>query len=270
MIVATARVHAEDAPLTHQQRRMVEGVVPLARAVVRHVLAAYPAASARWDELLSEAHMGFVEAARKYNPSYGRSWPSFAYGGGVMRCRAWLHSARWREPLSVDAPLTGVEDGDFDMHAVTPSPAPLPDELVLQHQALAALESLPPKEKEAVSRVFEDLTLAEVGESMGLSRERVRHYEARGLHLVRQRLGIPSVDPESLRHSNYAINAAVVRQALADGVPRTMRELAEATGYTVAYNRRGLLAASAVRVGTKSGAQRGKLAATWALPARAV
>ena len=75
-----------------------------------------------------------------------------------------------------------------NLAAVTASPL---DEMILSEEVTAlraALDTLPPRTAEIMRRRSHDETLQEIGDSMGLSRERVRQLEVQALAQLRQAL----------------------------------------------------------------------------------
>ena len=95
--------------------------------------------------------------------------------------------------ISTDAPM-GDED-DRALGALLASDDPAPDELVgsvaLRDQLETVLEGLPQREQLIVRQRFglgndETRTLEEIGQELGVSRERIRQLEARALTLLKQ------------------------------------------------------------------------------------
>ncbi|WP_441287293.1 RNA polymerase sigma factor RpoD/SigA [Sorangium sp. KYC3313] len=98
-------------------------------------------------------------------------------------------------PLSLDAPAG--EDREACLGDFVPDPsAPAPDEQVaegrMRAQAMRLLGELTPREQDVLRRRFgldgaPELTLAEIGASMSLSRERIRQIEADALRKLKAR-----------------------------------------------------------------------------------
>ncbi len=98
-----------------------------------------------------------------------------------------------RRPVSLDEPTSEEEDaeiGDFIEDSSTPSPADVVAEQLLHEQITEQLARLPEREAEILKLRYglEDgrvHTLEEVGQKMGITRERVRQLEAQALNRLR-------------------------------------------------------------------------------------
>ncbi len=99
-----------------------------------------------------------------------------------------------RRPVSLETPIDDEGDstfGDFVEDANSPAPAEEVANHLLQEQIQQALDKLPPREAQilrlryglADGRVY---TLEEVGQTIGVTRERVRQLEAQALNRLRQ------------------------------------------------------------------------------------
>ena len=97
-------------------------------------------------------------------------------------------------PISLESPIGEDEDcrfGDFLEDRQANSPADAVFDLDLQQQTESVLKTLTPREQEVVRRRFglrdgSEPTLAEVGQSFALTRERIRQIEAIALHKLRE------------------------------------------------------------------------------------
>ena len=97
-------------------------------------------------------------------------------------------------PLSLESPIGEDEDsrvGDFLEDRQANSPADAVFDLDLQQQTESVLKTLTPREQEVVRRRFglrdgSEPTLAEVGQSFALTRERIRQIEAIALRKLRE------------------------------------------------------------------------------------
>ncbi|MDQ2743976.1 MAG: sigma-70 family RNA polymerase sigma factor, partial [Chloroflexota bacterium] len=98
------------------------------------------------------------------------------------------------EPISLYRPVgeSGEEELEgFVEDTQAPSPEETATERVMKADILSVLDSLPEREKEILALRFglrddQPRTLKEVGERMGLTRERVRQLEARALKKLRE------------------------------------------------------------------------------------
>jgi RNA polymerase primary sigma factor len=99
-----------------------------------------------------------------------------------------------RRPVSLETPIDEEGDstfGDFVEDANSPAPAEEVATHLLQEQLGEALNRLPPREAQILrlrygledGRVY---TLEEVGQTIGVTRERVRQLEAQALNRLRQ------------------------------------------------------------------------------------
>lgn len=99
-----------------------------------------------------------------------------------------------RRPVSLETPIDDEGDstfGDFVEDINSPAPSEEVTTHLLQEQLQAALDKLPPREAQilrlryglADGRVY---TLEEVGQTIGVTRERVRQLEAQALNRLRQ------------------------------------------------------------------------------------
>jgi len=97
-------------------------------------------------------------------------------------------------PLSVDMPISYEDDsvlGDFIEDQESPDPVEVATLSLLRQQLEQVLEMLPPREVQILKLRFglsngETHTLAEVGNKIGVSRERVRQIEAQAIRRLRQ------------------------------------------------------------------------------------
>lgn len=99
-----------------------------------------------------------------------------------------------RNPVSLHEPLTGDADralGDFLDDPTAANPGQAVDLNLLRERIAEVLRSLTPREREVIELRFglrdgHPRTLDEVARCYGITRERIRQIEARGLHKLRQ------------------------------------------------------------------------------------
>ncbi|GIW44089.1 MAG: hypothetical protein KatS3mg077_1371 [Candidatus Binatia bacterium] len=95
--------------------------------------------------------------------------------------------------LSTDAPIGDEDDRTLEstLAAETPEPDEVAEHVSLRERLEEALKKLPPRESKILRRRFgldddETETLEQLGREFGVSRERIRQLEARGLKMLRQ------------------------------------------------------------------------------------
>jgi RNA polymerase primary sigma factor len=99
-----------------------------------------------------------------------------------------------RRPVSLETPIDDEGDstfGDFVEDVNSPAPAEEVATNLLHEQLKGALDRLPPREAQILRLRYglEDgriYTLEEVGQAIGVTRERVRQLEAQALNRLRQ------------------------------------------------------------------------------------
>jgi RNA polymerase primary sigma factor len=109
----------------------------------------------------------------------------------VPKVRSVLRIAQ--ETLSLDTPIGREEDshlGDFIKDRQIMSPADAMINVNLQEQTESVLKTLTPREEQVIKMRFgvgdgSERTLEEVGQSFGVTRERIRQIEAKALHKLR-------------------------------------------------------------------------------------
>ncbi|WP_295163063.1 RNA polymerase sigma factor RpoD [Selenomonas sp. F0473] len=112
-------------------------------------------------------------------------------GLSVARVREIMKVAQ--EPVSLETPIGEEEDshlGDFIEDEAAPDPADAASMMLLKEQISEVLKTLAPREAEVLRLRFglEDgrsRTLEEVGQSFGVTRERIRQIEAKALRKLR-------------------------------------------------------------------------------------
>jgi RNA polymerase primary sigma factor len=98
-----------------------------------------------------------------------------------------------QEPISLQTPVGAERDaemGDFTADRTTPAPDEALARVRMREQTQELLKTLTPREQDVLRRRFgldntREHTLAEIGESLSLSRERIRQIEASALSKLR-------------------------------------------------------------------------------------
>lgn len=144
------------------------------------------------DDLVAEAQLALVKAARRYDPNQGASFRTFA--ALVIRralaavVRARLRDRRQEPVFFTDLAQSGALGKEREMFD-PPSPFPLdPGRAAADNELLARLRrTLLPTWFEALNMYHvQDYTLAEIGERLGVSREAVRQLLAKAAARARR------------------------------------------------------------------------------------
>lgn len=146
-----------------------------------------------WDSDGKKTFFGFYYERMK--------WQLMAYtkmhqGTIKIPMRAWAKGVRGQRTISLDQPLRGPQKklgatlidiipDDRQSAAATFSKIALRDEVV---RLRLAIESLPPRLRGIMEARLEERTLKEIGEEIGLTRERVRQLEEDAMHRLRRKI----------------------------------------------------------------------------------
>lgn len=167
------------------------------------------------EDLISEGNIGMLKAAGKYNPEEHKRFVTFAapYIREAIEKTIEQQASFYRVPrdvsdvalekkrsrvLSIDAPVGGSTE--LSLGRVIPNrDAPDPDRVlqkdIIEKDLEKAVRKLAPREQQVVQRFYgigvETRTMAEIGQEMGLRRERVRQIRDRA---VRRLLRMPGND----------------------------------------------------------------------------
>jgi RNA polymerase primary sigma factor len=144
---------------------------------------------------LAEARQHLRRVQRVFEQAHGRA-PSEAELGeqsGIWPEKVQAILGLTSEPISLDAPVGEDHEarlGDFVADRVTPAPDEELARTRMQEQMKRLLERLSPREQDILRRRFglddaPEQTLAEIGASLSLSRERIRQIEAEALRKLR-------------------------------------------------------------------------------------
>ena len=178
--------------------RLVEANLRFVVAIARQ----YQGKGLTMDDLVSEGNLGLIKAAGKYDATRGLRFANYA----VVFIRQQIERALARESReqrvesgadgqsrSVDAPL-GAKPNLSLLSVLVDANSPLADERVVRTAVADAVEfalnSLDSREAQVVNAFFgigqDHLTMAEIGQEMGLKRERVRQIRNRAIRRLRK------------------------------------------------------------------------------------
>lgn len=161
------------------------------------------------EDLISEGNIGMLRAAKKFDGSMGKRFVAFAapYIRDAMEKAIEQQTGLFRvpsdaknpsldkrrsQPLSIDAPVAGSPElslGRVIPDADAPDPEKTLQRDIMQKELQGIVASLAPREQYVARRFYgigtSTMTMAEIGQEMGLKRERVRQIRDRA---VRQML----------------------------------------------------------------------------------
>ena len=152
-----------------------------------------------FDDLYQSGYPALVAAVDSYKPECGAfsTWLMYHIKNAFAQTTGYRTRRERNEPLnnaiSLDTPLSDDADSD-DLMAITPDPAGMKGleaaEEAIYHQQLhnaleAALDAIPEQYSEVLrQRHYDGLSLAEIGESRGVSAEYVRRLEHKAIRYI--------------------------------------------------------------------------------------
>lgn len=165
------------------------------------------------DDLISEGNMAMIDASRKYDPSKGKRFVSYAapfirhameqaieQQAGlyrVPRSESNRETKKRKMPVSVDEPIPLGANTGFNLLSVLVNGNVKQADRTIEDVETAdklrrSLDVLDEREKEVITRYFglgsTSFTMAEIGETMGLKRERVRQIRNKAIRKLRKKL----------------------------------------------------------------------------------
>lgn len=137
-------------------------------------------------DMIGEGFLGLLRAVRTFDPSRGVRFITYAGDGvthGILRAIADHKKALH---LSLDAPLfDDEEDGETFLDRLAHE-EPDAEEECLNENVRKLLDDLSEKERALVEmRFFQDKTMEQAGEALGVGKERARQIEGRALRKIR-------------------------------------------------------------------------------------
>lgn len=165
------------------------------------------------DDLISEGNMAMIEASRKFDPSRGKRFVSYAapfirhameqaieQQAGLFRIpreEANRETKKRKMPVSVDEPIPLGSNTGFNLLSVLVNGDVKQADINLEDEETIdklkrTLGVLNDREREVVTRYFglgsAAFTMAEIGEAMGLKRERVRQIRNKAIRKMKKAL----------------------------------------------------------------------------------
>lgn len=180
----------------------VAGLVKWKAKRIMTVLEGRPGRGVEFEDLCQSGYLAMVAAVDTYDPAAGgtfSTWLMYHLKTAFAEDTGYRTQKGRQEPLnnylSLDTPLTDDADSD-DLMDVVADPAGLQwreslEESMwrkqLQEAVGAALSTVPEQYREILRlRYWEDMTLEDVGDLRGISKERVRQMENKGIRILRQ------------------------------------------------------------------------------------
>ena len=197
-----AEIQAGAVELMGQLWDQVAGLIKWKAKRIMTVLEGCPGRGVDFEDLCQSGYLAMVAAVNTYDPAAGgafSTWLMYHLKNAFAEATGYRTQKGRQDPLnnylSLDTPLTDDADSD-DLMDVVADPAGLQwreclEESMwrkqLQEAVGAALSTVPEQYREILRlRYWEDMTLEDVGDLRGISKERVRQMENKGIRILRQ------------------------------------------------------------------------------------
>lgn len=197
-----AEIQAGSMELMGQLWDQVAGLIKWKAKRIMTVLEGCPGRGVEFEDLCQSGYLAMVAAVDTYDPAAGgtfSTWLMYHLKTAFAEATGYRTQKGRQEPLnnylSLDTPLTDDADSD-DLMDVIADPAGLQwreslEESMwrkqLQEAVGSALSTVPEQYREILRlRYWEDMTLEDVGDLRGISKERVRQMENKGIRILRQ------------------------------------------------------------------------------------
>lgn len=180
----------------------VEGLVKWKANRIMTVLEGCPGRGVEFEDLCQSGYLAMVEAVESYDPAAGgmfSTWFMYHLKTAFAVATGYRTQKGRKEPLnnfiSLDTPLTDDADSDDLMDVVADPAGMCRQEAVeetiwrkeLQNTVEVAMLTVPEKYREVLRlRYWDNMSLEEIGDLRGVSKERIRQMENKGLRLLRQ------------------------------------------------------------------------------------
>lgn len=160
------------------------------RAVRKRMAFAY-----RVDDMIGEGHIVLIRAVAAYNPWMGIRFSTYAFTC-LMRALSRLTQQYATDWLSRSLAIETLTDNDLRDRFAEAEPGPLDERiseyLEKDHPLLSDREKYILASRYSLAENSEARTLAQVGEDLGLSKERVRQVQSNALGKLREALVAPA------------------------------------------------------------------------------
>lgn len=197
-----AEIQAGAVELMGQLWDQVAGLIKWKAKRIMTVLEGCPGRGVEFEDLYQSGYLAMVAAVNTYDPAAGgafSTWLMYHLKNAFAEATGYRTQKGRQEPLnnylSLDTPLTDDADSDNLMDMVA-DPVGLQwreclEESMwrkqLQEAVGAALSTVPEQYREILRlRYWENMTLEDVGDLRGISKERVRQMENKGIRILRQ------------------------------------------------------------------------------------
>ena len=197
-----AEIQAGAVDLMGQLWEQIEGLVKWKAKRIMTVLEECPGRGVEFEDLCQSGYLAMVAAVDTYDPAAGgafSTWLMYHLKNVFAEATGYRTQNGRQEPLnnylSLDTPLSDDVDSDALMDAIAdPKGLQWQESLEesmwrkqLQEAVEAALSTVPEQYREVLHlRYWEDMTLEDVGDLRGISKERVRQMENKGIRILRQ------------------------------------------------------------------------------------
>lgn len=196
------RIQAGAVELMGKLWQQMENLVKWKAKRIMTVLESCPGRSVEFEDLYQTGYLAMVTAVDTYDPAAGgafSTWFTYHLKNAFAEATGYHTQKGRKEPLnnylSLDTPLTDDPDSDSLMDVIA-DPEGQKDiisvEDTIYHKQLtdsidAVMASIPQQYSDVLrQRYYQNLSLAEVGENLGVSNERVRQIEMKAIRELRR------------------------------------------------------------------------------------
>ncbi len=210
----TAEVRAKERTYTRLRDACIKANIGLVYQIAEKLRTKGERLGLAREDLVQEGVLGMARALETFDSEAGTAFATYSYfwiyhhmnrsieNSGLIRVPTWARSTRTAEAKNAVflEPLDSSSQYPTESRTVeAPTPEPLRlyptidsdmDTRNVHDDLRRAVNSLPSREATVIrGRFFEEMTLAEVGSDLGVSRERVRQIEAEAISKLEDLLG---------------------------------------------------------------------------------